>query len=265
MRQPRVHDGISRPARPSDSVPPWVEMFTTHHQQLITGVGELAKAMQAMTPAVIGAQTVALDANGSGHAEYRLPYRSVFVDSNSAHLLTVANMPLQSAAPGSGPGVGFVRPGGHALFSFAGYAWSVYGGAPGDLVTVQVFAYPLAPSASSTPPGETSPTTQTANSQTGPAAGTTIASVGPLAAGMYQVQWSVGLTGTTAAADADNFTLAVNATTELTSINGSAVGAYPQPSITVAVPAGGTIAVKATGTATATAVYTAQIVTSLLR
>jgi hypothetical protein len=123
---------------------------STEKTHKLTGVmGDLTKVLDRMTPVVIGVQTVVLDSVGCATVSYRLPYQSLFVDSASAQLLTVANSPLQTGAPNAGPGVAFVRPGGNAVINFRAYQWSVYGGLPGDKVTVTAFAHPHAAHASS--------------------------------------------------------------------------------------------------------------------
>jgi hypothetical protein len=113
--------------------------------QLAGVIGDLSALVQRMAPTVIGVQTVALDANGTAAVSYRVPYQAITVDSQSAKVLTVANMPLQGAAPASGPGVAFVRIGGFAVQNFRGYAVSVYGGNQGELVTIAAYGTPLPP------------------------------------------------------------------------------------------------------------------------
>lgn len=121
----------------------WLEA----HRKLAGAVGDLGKLLDDLTPRVIGVQTVVLDAGGTAAVQYRVPFRAISVDSQSAHVLTVANMPLQSAAPASGPGVAFVRAGGFSVINFRAYQWSIYGGAAGELVTVTAFAGPQPPTA----------------------------------------------------------------------------------------------------------------------
>jgi hypothetical protein len=117
------------------------------HDRLTAVIGDLSGALVKMAPRVIGVQTVVLDANGTAAGQYRLPYQSLFVDSFSASLLTIASMPLQSAAPNAGPGVALIRPGGAAVVNLRSYLWSVYGGTPGERVTVTAYANPQPPTA----------------------------------------------------------------------------------------------------------------------
>lgn len=139
---------------------------STEKTHRLTGVmGDLTKVLDRMAPTVIGVQTVILDANGCHTVQYRLPYASLFVDSQSAQLLTIANSPLQTGAPNAGPGVAFVRPGGNAIINFRAYQWSIYGGLPGDKVTVTAFAHPqLAHASSGTPMAQTATTASVASS-----------------------------------------------------------------------------------------------------
>lgn len=119
--------------------------MTEHHAKLTGAVGDLSKVLDELVPRVIGLETVVLDANGTAMRQYRVPFRSLFVDSQSAKVLTVAGMPLQTSAPTAGPGVGFVRIGGAAVLNMRAYQWSIYGGNPGELVTVTVYGMPLPP------------------------------------------------------------------------------------------------------------------------
>lgn len=92
-----------------------------------------------------------------------------------------------------------------------------------------------------------------------PAAGATIASI-TLPAGSYTVQWELGLSGTLAAADADNLGLFVGATQVATSENQGAAGNWPQVPVAIEVASGGTtVALKAIGAGTAGSVYTASL------
>lgn len=92
-------------------------------------------------------------------------------------------------------------------------------------------------------------------SQTAPAAGATIASIS-LANGVYQVSWTLELSGTPGAGDADNVQLFIGATQLATSANAGAVGTYPQEEAQAQVIFGPfTLAWKANGAGTAGAVY----------
>lgn len=65
--------------------------------------------------------------------------------SQVSQLLTIAGMPLQESAPPSGPGVAIIRRGGSSLVNLRAYAWSLYGGNPGDVITVTALGSPQAP------------------------------------------------------------------------------------------------------------------------
>lgn len=85
-----------------------------------------------------------------------------------------------------------------------------------------------------------------------------------LAAGTYNLQWQVQLVGAAAAADANNFQVTVGATQVAVSQNSGAAGTYPQPSLTIVIPAGGaTVAIKSIGAGTVGVTYGAQLTTAL--
>jgi hypothetical protein len=92
-----------------------------------------------------------------------------------------------------------------------------------------------------------------------PGAGATIAQLAALPAGEYAVNWTVGLQGAAAAADANNFELFDTAGNVLASVNPGAAGDYPQAPVTLTVAAGQTIGVKAIGAGTAGVTYSADI------
>jgi hypothetical protein len=119
--------------------------MTEHHKALHGAVGDLTKLVDELAPKVIGMETVALDANGTASRQFRVPFQSLFVDSQSAHVLTVAGMPLQTSAPNMGPGIAYIRIGGAAVCNIRSYNWSIWGGAAGELVTVTVFSRPQPP------------------------------------------------------------------------------------------------------------------------
>lgn len=100
---------------------------------------------------------------------------------------------------------------------------------------------------------------ETSGNVTAPGAGATIASLTGLAAGTYQVTWTVGLNGAAAAGDANNFELFDTAGNVIASVNPGAAGEYPQLGVTLTVAAGATIGVKAIGAGTAGVVYSADI------
>lgn len=92
-----------------------------------------------------------------------------------------------------------------------------------------------------------------------PAATTVIATTGALAAGVYDVQWTVELQGAAAAGDANNFKLFNGAGAVMGSENAGAAGSYPQPSVRVTVAAGQAVSVQSIGAGTAGVGYTASI------
>lgn len=107
-------------------------------------------------------------------------------------------------------------------------------------------------------------TQEAAGQVTSPAAGATIVQVTGLPAGDYQVSWNVELSGTLAAADANNFQLLNGVTVILASDNLAVAGVYPQPGVVITVPASGTVSIQAIALGTVGAVYRAQLVLSLL-
>lgn len=115
------------------------------HGHLVAAVGDLTRLLDQMTPTVVGQETVVLDAGGGAFRQFRVPFRALYVESQSTKLLTVANSTLQSAAPVAGPGVAFVNVGGAAVINFRAYQWSIYGGVAGELVTVTAFGTPMPP------------------------------------------------------------------------------------------------------------------------
>lgn len=96
-------------------------------------------------------------------------------------------------------------------------------------------------------------------SVTSPAAGAQIAGTVVLAAGTYNVDWTVGLAGTLAAADANNFQLRNAVTGVLVSANLAVAGDYPQQPIQLVVAQATTVNVIAIALGTVGAIYTAQI------
>lgn len=99
--------------------------------------------------------------------------------------------------------------------------------------------------------------TTTVGSVTSPAADAIITSQA-LAAGTYTVGWTVQLSGTLAAGDANNFVMESNAVQVAQSLNSAAAGTYVQPPVTVVIPAGGaTVEIEALAIGTVGAVYSA--------
>ncbi|SRR5712691_5170392 len=92
-----------------------------------------------------------------------------------------------------------------------------------------------------------------------PGAGAAIVTLSGLAAGTYDVTWTVALQGAAAAADANNFQLKNGAAAVVNSINAPAAGAYPQVGARIVVVQGGTVTVNAIGAGTAGVTYLAQV------
>lgn len=114
----------------------------------------------------------------------------------------------------------------------------------------------LAGLAAAAPAGQSS---TASGSVTSPGAAATITSLA-LAAGTYLAQWTVVLSGTLGAGDANNLQLTNGATQVATSLNAGAAGTYVQQSATVVIPAGGaTLAVKSIAAATVGGTYAAQL------
>jgi len=97
------------------------------------------------------------------------------------------------------------------------------------------------------------------NSVTSPGALATIATTPALGAGVYDVIWSVELSGTLAAAEANNFQLMNGAAVVAGSENGIVAGVYPQPDTRVTVVAGSTVSIQSIGAGTVGAVYTGDV------
>lgn len=93
-----------------------------------------------------------------------------------------------------------------------------------------------------------------------PAATTVIATTGALAAGVYDVTWTVSLDGAAAAADQNNFKLFNGAGAVMASVNAGAAGAYPQPTARLTVAANNAISVQSIGAGTAAVTYDVSIV-----
>lgn len=108
-------------------------------------IGDLTRTLDRLAPAgVLGTQTYVLDSSGQATEQYKVPFAALAVDSGSASTLTITNSP-RSTAPPSGPGVAIIKPRAFVLANLKGYAWTIYGGTPGELVTVQALSRPHAP------------------------------------------------------------------------------------------------------------------------
>lgn len=94
---------------------------------------------------------------------------------------------------------------------------------------------------------------------TSPAAGATIIALTGLQAGTYKVSWEVGLGGTLAAGDANNFLLRHNSLAVLLSVNPAAAGSFIQIQTDITVAPGDSINIVANAIGTVGAVYTASL------
>lgn len=112
---------------------------------VVDAIGDLSKLLRALSPAVLGAGTYQFTATGQVGEQYRVPFAAVAIASNSqAQLILTADTAKQSG-PSSGPGVAIVPPRGFIVANMTGNAWTVYGGNPGDQVTITAFTRPLPP------------------------------------------------------------------------------------------------------------------------
>lgn len=97
-------------------------------------------------------------------------------------------------------------------------------------------------------------------SVTSPAATAAITATPAVPAGVYMVNWTVGLAGTLAAGDANNMRLFAAGSPVVNAIDPPVAGTYPQAPVTVVIPAGGgSIGVQAIAAGSVGAIYSAQI------
>jgi hypothetical protein len=193
-------------------------------------LGDLSGVLEQMSPRVLDSRIVALDASGQAAGQHRLPYQCLAVTSFSAFPLTVAAAPLAGQAPGPGPGVTRLPPGGSRTINIRAYAWSVYGGAAGDLVNVETFSRPQPPAADSGLANIAAQAALVNYAQTpAPAAAAALATIAAPPTGLYEVQVFAALSGTTAAADLDNIRLRANLATVTQLPLAIAAPATPQP------------------------------------
>lgn len=94
---------------------------------------------------------------------------------------------------------------------------------------------------------------------TSPGASANIVQITGLPAGTYLINWQVELSGTLAAADANNFELTSSSGAAFQSENPGAAGVYPQPQAEITVGTGGTLQIIAIAAGTTGAVYSAQL------
>lgn len=116
---------------------------------LYKAVGDMAAAVRWLTPSVLETSVAVLDANGQATKAFRVPFAALAVTSGSLKQLTVTAAAPAAAVPGPGPGAGQVPALGFAAHNLTGYAWTVYGGNPGDVITVSTFGRPIPPNSES--------------------------------------------------------------------------------------------------------------------
>lgn len=117
---------------------------------LYKAIGDMSAAVRWLTPSVLETSVAVLDANGQATKAFRVPFAALAVTSGSLKQLTVsAAGSTTSGVPGPGPGAGQVPALGFAAHNLSGYAWTVYGGSPGDVITVSTFGRPIPPNSES--------------------------------------------------------------------------------------------------------------------
>jgi|SRR5882724_2982317 len=240
--------------------------------ELTKVIGDLGPLLDELAPGVIGTETLVLDSNGQAVKQFRIPFRSLGVDYFGATTLTVAAAPLASGAPGPGPGIGKIGPGGFAVLNMRAYVASFYG-LPGEVLTFTAYAKPQPPNGVVNGPagvlvtGAGAPMAASLNGYgtvaANVAAGQQIAATPNAPAGLYRVDCYVGLGGTTGAVDANNVQLQIGATVvgviTMNSGSGSIGESFPV-TFYVRSPGGQAFGVNAIVLATTTAAYRAQIV-----
>lgn len=260
-----------------DNVPVPHEPF----DPLAGAVGDLSDALRHLLRGTPTLQTASYVVGASGVVTdtYNVPYAALAVVSLSANPLVLTSAAPGPGSPGPGPGSANVPVRGFAAVNIEGRAWTLYGGNPGDLITVTAFTKPIPPDVTPGPQqfktgqlAKAGPSITNNGKQTGPAGNITIASIAAasLVAGtMYEVTAEVYLNGTTATpADDDNFKINVNgALVVVIPVDGTAGNNGRVVSATVISPAvNGTnpITVSTLTAATATAVYHATVIATPL-
>ena len=112
-------------------------------------IGDLSKVMRALSPAVLGSATYQVGPAGNPPTEsYARRFEALTIASTSQQYLVLTSDTAKQSAPGSGPGVAIVPPRGFLVAHMTGHAWTVYGGLPGDQITMTAFTRPLPPAMS---------------------------------------------------------------------------------------------------------------------
>jgi hypothetical protein len=231
-----------------------------HLALLRRSIGDLSRVLAEMSPAVLTCRSVALDATGTASGSEKRRYAAIAVSSFSGLPLTIAAGPLAGNAPGPGPGVARLEPGGSRVYNFSAASWSIYGGALGDIVYVETFSrpQPLAFDAGTAGiPFRSASITGGPSNVTSPGALQVLASAVLPGPGEYQVDWTTQLGGTTGVAEVNNCQLILGAAVAEGAIQGQTTGAiYPQIRVYVLVPAGGaTLAIETINAGTVASVY----------
>lgn len=104
---------------------------------------------------------------------------------------------------------------GSVTVNLSGYGWTIYGGIPGELVTVQALTRPVIPSSSGVsgaglPAGPA--TVYQRGQATAPVAGTVLAQLAVVPAGWWQLSLLLGFGATAETTTPDNFALQLGAT-----------------------------------------------------
>lgn len=257
-------------SQPLENVPP---LPAAEFDPLAGAVGDLSDALRHMlkgTPTLQTANYV-VPASGVVTDTYNVPYAALAVISLSANPLVVTSTTPGTSAPGPGPGAFNVPVRGFAAVNIEGRVWSIYGGSPGDLITVTAFTKAVPPDVTPGPLGSTpaGPSLTAYGKVTTPAALANIAVISQPAAGVqYVLDVYYYVNGTPASpADDDNMRILWNGNPLATlPVDGASGGIMP-PKFSITTPAANganSCIVAAIGLATTGAIYHATIVATPL-
>lgn len=260
---PGVTDSRRRwPPRDRQKAPPPDEEPAYYLPGVPVNSRDWQKVLEGLAPSVVlGEGTYQLDALGQAAEQYRAPFAALAVTSGSAAQLLVSAGPRAVAAPGPGPGVAIVPTLGHITANMKGNAWTIYGGLPGDLVTVQAFSKPMLPIAAvgTFAPPEKPWTNASGSPLTGPtltASGQSpVIGIGPYSTLLLQVNVVGPVTGTTpsmtvsiSGVDALGALYTIATTTALTAPGIQTVSAGPGTANGAVLPASVVVSWAITGT-----------------
>lgn len=114
-------------------------------QTRITQTKSIEKLRSAVVNHVLVTELIKLDTDGTATREFRVPMGSVSVANHSATGdVTVHAGGPGGGAPGTGPGIGFVKRATFAVLNVTGHVVTLYGTA-GQFLTLQVFTVPQPP------------------------------------------------------------------------------------------------------------------------